>query len=176
MSALDTSAFVGKFVEEAGDRLKALSEALLRLEQAPGNDDAMAEVFRQAHSLKGSALMLGFTDMSQIAHQLEDLFVAAKRDPRVIDALAFDLVFGAIDVLSPRVEQLARGNAEPVDIAELCRKLATLVRRQPPARTDGDRHRRGRESKRGGEARRVRRRVCPLFVSRCACRSRSSRA
>ena len=131
MSALDASAFVGKFVEEAGDRLKALSGALLHLEQAPGNDDAMAEAFRQAHSLKGSALMLGFTDVSQVAHQLEDLFVLAKRDPRVLDALAFDLLFGALDVLSTRVEQLARGNAEPLDIAELCRKLATLV--TPPA-------------------------------------------
>ena len=127
MSALDSSAFIGKFVEEARDRLKSLSGALLHLEQAPGNDDAMAEVFRQAHSLKGSALMLGLTDMSQIAHHLEDLFVVAKRDPRVLDARAFDLLFGALDVLSTRVEQLARGDTEPLDIAELCRKLASLV-------------------------------------------------
>ena len=127
MSALDSSAFVGKFVEEARDRLKSLSRALLNLEQAPGNDDAMAEMFRQAHSLKGSALMLGLTDISQVAHQLEDLFVAAKRDPRVLDARTFDLLFGAVDVLSTRVEQLARGNTEPLDIAELCRKLASLV-------------------------------------------------
>jgi two-component system chemotaxis sensor kinase CheA len=127
MSSLDSSAFIGKFVEEGRDRLKSLSGALLRLEQAPGNDDAMAEVFRQAHSLKGSALMLGLTDMSQVAHHLEDLFVVAKRDPHVLDARAFDLLFGALDVLSTRVEQLARGNTEPLDIAELCVKLASLV-------------------------------------------------
>ena len=127
MSALDSSAFIGKFVEEARDRLKSLSGALLNLEQAPSNDDALAEMFRQAHSLKGSALMLGLTDMSQVAHHLEDLFVVAKRDPRVLDARAFDLLFGALDVLSTRVEQLARGNSEPLDIEELCRKLASLV-------------------------------------------------
>ena len=127
MSSLDASAFVGKFVEEARDRVKSLSGALLRLEQAPGTDDAMAEVFRQAHSLKGSALMLGLTDMSQVAHQLEDLFVVAKRDPGVLDARAFDLLFGALDVLSTRVEQLARGRLEPMDIAELCQRLAALA-------------------------------------------------
>ncbi len=127
MGSFDTSAFMGKFVEEARDRVKSLSGALLRLEQAPGADDVIGEVFRQAHSLKGSALMLGLTDMSQIAHQLEGLFVVAKRDPGVLDARAFDLLFGALDVLSMRVEQLARGSSEPIDIAELCKKLAALA-------------------------------------------------
>ena len=61
MKPIDTSIFVGKFVEEARDRLKALGAALLRLEQTPGAADAIAEALREAHSIKGSALMLGFT-------------------------------------------------------------------------------------------------------------------
>ena len=81
MNPLDTSAFVGKFVEEARDRLKALGAALLRLEQIPGAVDAIAEALREAHSIKGSALMLGFTDISQVSHELEEIFVAAKKRP-----------------------------------------------------------------------------------------------
>ncbi len=127
MRALDTSIFVAKFVEEARDRLKALGAALLRLEQAGGAEDAIDEAMRQAHSLKGSALMLGFTDVSQISHQLEDLFVVARRNPAALDSEAFDVVFGAVDLLSSRVEQLARGMLEPVEIGEVCRKLAALV-------------------------------------------------
>src|SRR5438552_6831041 len=84
-------------------------------------------MFHKAHSLKESTMMLGLTDMSQVAHHLEDLFVVAKRDPRVLNARAFYLLFGALDVLSTRVEQLARGNTEPLDIEELCRKLASHV-------------------------------------------------
>ena len=122
---LDTSAFIGKFVEEARDRLKALGEAVLRLEQAQGatgatagvdGDETIREAMREAHSLKGSALMLGLTDISQVAHQLEDLFVAGRRSPSLLDGVAFDLVFGATDVLSARIEQIAKGVAEPVDI------------------------------------------------------------
>jgi len=127
MNPPDMSAFVGKFVEEARDRTKALTQALMRLEKAPGSGEAIAEVLRQAHSLKGSARMLGLSDISQIAHHLEDLFVLAKSDPRVIGAQAFDLVFGAVDVLTLRVEHLATGASDPVDVAGLCRKLAGLV-------------------------------------------------
>lgn len=130
-AAMDMSAFVGKFVEEARDRLKALSEAQLRLEQTPGNQDAMGESMRQAHSLKGSALMLGFTDISQISHQLEDLFVAARKDPSLLDGAAFDVVFGCIDVLSTRIEQLAKGALEPIDISEPCNQISALL--APPA-------------------------------------------
>lgn len=138
MNPPNLSAFVGKFVEEARDRTKALTQALMRLEKAPRSGEAIAEVLRQAHSLKGSARMLGLNDISQIAHHLEDLFVLAKSDSRVIGAQAFDLVFGAVDVLTLRVEQLAAGASDPVDVAGLCHKLAALVAapdRRSPERT-----------------------------------------
>lgn len=110
---MDTSAFTGKFVEEARERLKSLGNALVRLEAEPQSAEIIADIFRDAHSLKGSAQMLGFIDISHIAHQLEDLFVAAKRDVRVIDGRAFDLVFRSLDLIAARVEELARGKTAP---------------------------------------------------------------
>ncbi len=133
MTPFDTSAFVGKFVEEARDRLKALGEALLRLEHAlntperVGRINAIDQAMREAHSVKGSALMLGFTDISQVAHLLEDLFVAAKRDAALVDGNGFDVVFGAVDVLSARIEQLGRGQLEPMEIGEIGQQLKALL-------------------------------------------------
>lgn len=130
MTPFDASAFVGKFVEEARDRLKSLADAMLRLEQAADavqRTKPIEEIMRQAHSLKGSALMLGFTDISQVSHLLEDLFVAAKRDPNLIAPEGFDTLFKAVDVLSARIEQLARGHLEPMEIGELGQRLKALV-------------------------------------------------
>ena len=124
---LDTSVFIAKFVEEARDRSKALGAALLRLEQTPGAMGAIAEAMREAHSIKGSALMLGFTDISQIAHQLEDLFVAAKKNPALLNGDAFDVVFSAVDQMSARVDQLARGKMDSVEVGEICAKLAAVL-------------------------------------------------
>jgi two-component system chemotaxis sensor kinase CheA len=106
---MDTSAFTAKFVEEARDRLKSLGNALVRLEEQPQSPAIINDIFRDAHSLKGSAQMLGFTDISEIAHQLEELFIAAKRDASVVDARAFDLVFRSLDLIGTRVEELAQG-------------------------------------------------------------------
>jgi two-component system, chemotaxis family, sensor kinase CheA len=105
----DASAFTRQFVDEARDRLRSLGALMLRLEEQPASAEIIADIFREAHSLKGSAQMLGFVDVSQIAHQLEDLFVAAKRDAQLIDARAFDLVFRTLDVITVRVEELAQG-------------------------------------------------------------------
>ena len=68
---MDTSAFTRKFVEEARDRLKAIGNALVKLEAQPQSPEIIKDIFREAHSLKGSSQMLGFVDISQIAHQLE---------------------------------------------------------------------------------------------------------
>ena len=137
----DTSMFVAKFVEESRDRLTALGAALLRLEQAPGARDAIAEALREAHSIKGSALMLGFTDISQIAHQLEDLFVAAKADRLALGAPAFDVIFSGIDRMTARVEGLAQGDLDAVEVGDICDRMASLLERPaaPPARKDIDR-------------------------------------
>ncbi len=107
----DTSAFTRQFVDEARDRLRSLGALMLRLEEVPASAEIIADVFREAHSLKGSAQMLGFVDVAQIAHQLEDLFVAARRDARLIDSRAFDLVFRTLDVITVRVEELAQGGS-----------------------------------------------------------------
>jgi two-component system chemotaxis sensor kinase CheA len=127
MSSIDASIFVGKFVEEARDRLKALCAALLKLEEMPGARDAIAQALREAHSIKGSALMLGFSDISQISHELEELFVAAKANPALLDAAAFDVMFSAVDRITSRTEELARGQMDTVEVGEICSRLAGLL-------------------------------------------------
>jgi len=132
VTPFDTSAFVAKFVEEARDRIKALGAALLRLEQSPGATDAIAEAMREAHSIKGSALMLGFSDLGQIAHKLEDLFVAGRKNTALLHGDAFDIVFRAVDQMAARVEQLARGEKAPIEVAAICAQLATLLTGSDP--------------------------------------------
>ena len=134
---MDASAFTFKFVEEARDRLRSLSTALVSLEDAPGSADLLADIFREAHNLKGSAQMLGFADISTIAHQLEELFVAAKRHARLMDGRAFDVVFRSLDVISARVEELALGIKPQIDTTDLCRGLAALTVTSEPEAAEG---------------------------------------
>lgn len=139
MAPLDTSAFIGKFVEEARDRIKTLTDGVLRLEREPPSDEAFVDLLRQTHSLKGSARMLGLADLAELAHSVEEALVAARRSPRLLDAGAFDLLFSALDAFTVRIEQLASGIAEPAPVAALCRRLEALAAgTNPPAAPLGE--------------------------------------
>lgn len=67
------------FKMESEERLQHLDDGLLRLEKTPTDPALLDELFREAHSLKGAARMLGLTDIQTLAHQLEDTMGVAKK-------------------------------------------------------------------------------------------------
>jgi len=127
MSLPNAAAFAGRFAEEAGDRLKLLTAALLRLEEVPGNRDAAADLLRQAHNIKGSARMLGFIDISDVVHAIEELVVGSARGGAPLVPPAFDALFAAVDVLGARIEQLSAGVIGPADVTGVCSQLTRLA-------------------------------------------------
>lgn len=68
------------FRQESSDYLQRLDDGLLRLERNAGEDAAVEALFRDAHSLKGAAHMLGLHAVELLAHSLEDMLNAARRD------------------------------------------------------------------------------------------------
>lgn len=68
------------FKTESEERLQHLDDGLLRLEKMPADQFLLEELFREAHSLKGAARMLGLTDIQTLAHQLEDTLGMAKKN------------------------------------------------------------------------------------------------
>ncbi|WP_407279519.1 response regulator [Aromatoleum evansii] len=68
------------FRQESGEYLQRLDDGLLRLECDAGGDAAVEALFRDAHSLKGAAHMLGLSAVELLAHSLEDMLNAARRD------------------------------------------------------------------------------------------------
>ena len=65
--------FKREFLEEAAELLTRLERICLELEQHPSATQSIGEAFRIAHTLKGSALSVGFDDFGQLAHRLEDV-------------------------------------------------------------------------------------------------------
>jgi len=170
MTFPNAAVFAGKFAEEARDRLKVLTAALLRLEEVPGNRDAAADVLRQAHNIKGSARMLGFLDISDVVHAIEELVVGSTRDGSAMVPPAFDALFAAVDVLGARVEQLAGGVTDPADVTAVCQQLTRL------AHPDGQPSLAAPGNSAGTPRGRTREYSLQASVTRCECRSRDSTA
>lgn len=77
------------FRQESGDYLQRLDDGLMKLEGEAGESSAVEGLFRDAHSLKGAAHMLGLDSVELLAHSLEDMLDTARRDP---DARTGDFV------------------------------------------------------------------------------------
>src|SRR5689334_14608109 len=123
---MDTSKFLGKFRDATLDHLKRMNELLLRLEAEPERPDDVTELMREIHTLKGESRMMGYPDMSDLAHAIEDVLKAQQDQgfrtlPDVTDGL-----FAAFDAVEKLLtEKLGQGSAG-VDLPGVLHALAQL--------------------------------------------------
>ncbi|HXU70089.1 MAG TPA: response regulator [Polyangia bacterium] len=87
------------FLEEAAERIEALSQKLLRLESAPGDAELVREIFRDLHTIKGSSAFVGLRRMNRLAHAAEDLVGQLREGTRGADRAVIDALLGALDSL-----------------------------------------------------------------------------
>jgi two-component system, chemotaxis family, sensor kinase CheA len=69
-------------VEEAKGHLERIASGLLLLESAPDDQAAIDAIFREAHTMKGAAGMVGMMRVSRLSHRLEDLLVELRAGTR----------------------------------------------------------------------------------------------
>jgi two-component system chemotaxis sensor kinase CheA len=128
---MDKRRFLDGFKAEALENLDLLNRDILKLEKEP-NPEWIHELFRVAHTLKGSAGMMGFLKIQKIAHCLEDLFQSVKEKKITFNSTAADTVFSALDLIKTAVENVGAGKEENIDIDEVLRKLNQFLQ-GPPA-------------------------------------------
>jgi chemosensory pili system protein ChpA (sensor histidine kinase/response regulator) len=87
------------FAPEAQEYLEGLEAQLLRLEKEPQNPDLINQLFRTAHTLKGSAYTVGFQSIGDLTHYIED-FMGAVREGRVkVQPGHTDVLLRSVDVV-----------------------------------------------------------------------------
>ncbi len=122
-------AMLDMYFYETNSLLEQLDEILLRTEQANSFDsEDIKEIFRIMHTIKGSSAMMGFENLSVLAHKAEDMFFVIRENPDVITDVSFvyDLVFQVSDSYKAQIENIQNnvgGEYESIDFSELINKL-----------------------------------------------------
>lgn len=122
-------AMLDMYFYETNSLLEQLDEILLRTEQANAfESDDIKEIFRIMHTIKGSSAMMGFENLSVLAHKAEDMFFVIRENPDVITDVSFvyDLVFQVSDSYKAQIESIQNnqgGEYEAIDFTELINKL-----------------------------------------------------
>ena len=96
---LGRQSLLALFHEEAQTQTRVLSTGLLTLERAPADAAALEACMSAAHSLKGAARIVGLQDGVDVAHRMEEWFVAAQRATLVLTAAHIDVLLRGTDLL-----------------------------------------------------------------------------
>lgn len=122
------------FKAESDEHLSRLDELLLQLEGEPENRDKLEEVFREAHSLKGSARMVGERGIEAVAHRFEDALGEARRGDGPPSPRLFARLAGHVEAVRKLVLAAATGQPADVDLPALLADLnggRSVVRKRP---------------------------------------------
>ena len=96
---MDTLEYAELFQAEANEYMQILNQCLLNLEKQPSDRENLLEAFRVVHSLKGMAGTMGYRQVTDIAHGLENFLEDLKAGTLAVTAAVLDLVFEAVDCL-----------------------------------------------------------------------------
>lgn len=97
------------FGEEAEELVQSISANLKTLEKTPNNREALLEIRRNAHTLKGSAGIVGLKSLSDVAHRVEDLLDYIADNEIEATEKVFQILLAAADCFGT----LASGDASP---------------------------------------------------------------
>jgi len=115
------------FFSEADQQVEILEQNILVLENDPGNHDAVDEIFRAAHTLKGAAATVQMTDLSSFTHLVEDVLDEIRGKTITVTENVVDILLESIDIIKTMLQAKASGAPFENDISKNKDDLSSLL-------------------------------------------------
>lgn len=115
------------FLQEADEQIQLLDESIIRLEKEADNTDLLQEIFRAAHTLKGSSGMLGFHKMAELTHAMEDTLDKLRSGTLKVSPELVDVLLQCLDALTILKDSLSQGDEGGIDIDPLAAALREIA-------------------------------------------------
>jgi two-component system chemotaxis sensor kinase CheA len=127
------------FIAEACEHIESAEAGLLELENKPGDNEVLNQIFRAFHTIKGMAGFLNLSEIGSLAHSAENLLDGARKGELLLTGANGDVVFESIDVLKRMIvglkESVEAGKpiASQKHLPDLLAKLKAYVECKSPA-------------------------------------------
>ncbi|MFJ7735211.1 chemotaxis protein CheW [Lysinibacillus sp. NPDC097287] len=123
---MEVNQYLEMFIEESKEHLQACSEHLLELEKNPDDLTIVGEIFRSAHTLKGMSATMGFEDLADLTHKMENVLDAIRNEKIHVTPEILDVVFESVDHLEEMVMDIANGGDGKRDVSSTVAKLKLI--------------------------------------------------
>lgn len=122
------------FQAESNEHIQNLNAGFLKLEKDPTHAALIDEAFREAHSIKGAARMMGFATVENIAHKLETVLSMARRGELDLDSKTIEPLYHGLDAMTHLVQGLARGECEDkLHVSSAIESLTAIIEGKNPS-------------------------------------------
>ncbi|WP_409343032.1 chemotaxis protein CheW [Paenibacillus sp. MBLB4367] len=122
------SAYMGVFLDELDEQLQMLDTGLLKLEQDCTDMKTVSNIFRAAHTLKGSAAAMGFDPLKDLTHSIENVFELIRNRELAVSASIIDALFHSIDYMKVLKQAICDGTLGEQNIQPLADRLALIYK------------------------------------------------
>ncbi len=120
---MELDQYLGLFIDESKENLQKLNDSLLALESDSGNLEILNDIFRVAHTLKGMSKTMGFNNVADLTHHMENLLEPLRNGTLSTDTRIIDILFKCLDMLDSLINNIADGVYEDNDNKENIEKL-----------------------------------------------------
>lgn len=120
------SQYLEVFIDESKEHLQTINEQLLELEKNPDDVAIVNEIFRSAHTLKGMSATMGFEDLANLTHQMENVLDAIRNEKISVTPELLDVIFRAVDDLEAMVVSISEGGDGKRDVTEVVAQLKQI--------------------------------------------------
>jgi len=115
------------FIEEATIHIKAVEKKILQLVENKKDTEAINEIFRAVHSIKGTAGFFKFDKIVELAHSMESLFGEIRNNTYTICEKDIDILLSANDHLKLLIDNI--NSPENIDISEIITSVQKILKK-----------------------------------------------
>ena len=126
---------ISVFLDELEEKIQIINDNVLILEKEGGSPEALQEIFRAAHTIKGSSAVMGYNKMASLTHEIENLFDQMRKGFLQVSGPLVDTLFMAMDTIQALQEEIL-GKTESVDVDEAIAAICKFKEAVPGAAGD----------------------------------------
>ncbi|MEK7774682.1 MAG: chemotaxis protein CheA [Candidatus Zixiibacteriota bacterium] len=122
----DMKEIIEDFLVEADELVQSLDANFVKLEAAPNDLALLNEIFRAAHTVKGTSSFLGFEQVTELTHKMEDVLNKLRKGELVVTPVVMDVLLESLDLLKVLLTIVREHKGEMLDLTAILAKLVDI--------------------------------------------------
>lgn len=122
----EIQSIVDDFIIETDEIVLSLENNIVKLEKESDNLDLLNDIFRSAHTIKGTSGFLGFDALTNFTHTMEDLLNLFRKGELNVEADSIDVLLDAVDIIKAMLEDVRKKRENTVDYEVVINDLKSL--------------------------------------------------